>query len=151
MSEMDGEYTLLGRKTLDAANIFIQYGFGATRTLNVSKRGLQSGQFIDGVALQVPSPTDFKVNVQVVMINDTAPANNGVFLTSYKYIVNSSNPSTPLSARVMLPFTDLLLLRANPTQTLSLFVAHRDPAVGGTFEALANSTVDQKSQVVTAT
>lgn len=60
-----------------------QYGFGATRTLNVSKRwptslinlrsnsptfltisldrGLQSGQFIDGVALQVPSPTDFKV------------------------------------------------------------------------------------------
>lgn len=36
LTSLDGEYILLGRQTVDTANIFVQYGFGATRTVNLT-------------------------------------------------------------------------------------------------------------------
>ena len=36
MTSLDGEYMLLGRQTVDTSNIFVQYGQGATRTVNMT-------------------------------------------------------------------------------------------------------------------
>jgi hypothetical protein len=36
MTSMDGEYLLVGRKTVDTSNIFVQYGQGVTRTVNMT-------------------------------------------------------------------------------------------------------------------
>jgi len=36
MASMDGEYLLVGRQTIDTSNTFVQYGQGATRTVNVT-------------------------------------------------------------------------------------------------------------------
>jgi hypothetical protein len=36
MTSMDGEYLLVGRQTVDTSNIFVQYGQGATRTVNMT-------------------------------------------------------------------------------------------------------------------
>jgi len=36
MTSMDGEYMLVGRQTVDTSSIFVQYGQGATRTVNMT-------------------------------------------------------------------------------------------------------------------
>lgn len=60
---MDGEYILLGRQTVDTANIFVQYGFGATRTVNLTGgTGVQQAEFVDGLRLSVESETEMRIN-----------------------------------------------------------------------------------------
>lgn len=67
MNSMDGEYMLLGRKSEDFANIFVQYGQGATRTVNVTGNaaGIQEAEFIDGLRLKIQSSTDFGINADI--------------------------------------------------------------------------------------
>jgi len=36
MTSMEGEYMLVGRQTVDTSNIFVQYGQGQTRTVNMT-------------------------------------------------------------------------------------------------------------------
>lgn len=66
MTSLDGEYMVLGRKTLDTANIFVQYGQGATRTVNVTGgSGVQEAEFVDGLRFSVMSGMPFKMNVDI--------------------------------------------------------------------------------------
>jgi hypothetical protein len=66
MTSLDGEYMLLGRKSEDTTNIFVQYGQGATRTVNVTGGlGIQEAEFIDGLRFSVESQQPFKMNVEI--------------------------------------------------------------------------------------
>jgi hypothetical protein len=54
MTSLDGEYLLVGRKTVDTSNIFVQYGQGATRTVNVTGgAGIQEAEFVDGLRFSI--------------------------------------------------------------------------------------------------
>jgi hypothetical protein len=66
MTSLDGEYRLLGRTLADKANIFVQYGQGATRTVNVTGgRGRQEAEFIDGLRFSIEADRPFVMNVEV--------------------------------------------------------------------------------------
>jgi len=66
MTSLDGEYMLLGRKSEDTTNIFVQYGQGATRTVNVTGgEGIQEAEFIDGLRFTFASSMAFRMNVDI--------------------------------------------------------------------------------------
>ena len=66
MTSLDGEYMLLGRKSADISNIFVQYGQGVTRTVNVTGRnGIQEAEFIDGLRFTIASSMNFRMNVDI--------------------------------------------------------------------------------------
>ena len=66
MTSLDGEYMLLARQTADISNIFVQYGQGATRTVNwTGSTGAQEAEFIDGLRFTVESDQAFTTNVDI--------------------------------------------------------------------------------------
>ena len=66
LTSLDGEYILLGRQTVDTANVFVQYGFGATRTVNLSSgAGVQQAEFVDGLRLSVETEKEMRVNANL--------------------------------------------------------------------------------------
>jgi hypothetical protein len=67
MTSLDGEYMLLGRRSEDTSNIFVQYGQGATRTVNVTGGSdkIQEAEFVDGLRLKVQSASSFALNVDI--------------------------------------------------------------------------------------
>lgn len=66
MTSLDGEYILLGRKSVDTANIFVQYGFGATRTVNLTGgKGIQEAEFVDGLRISLESEKDMRINIDL--------------------------------------------------------------------------------------
>lgn len=66
MTSLDGEYMLLGRKSEDVTNIFVQYGQGATRTVNVTGgNNFQEAEFVDGLRLRVQSAKPFTLNADI--------------------------------------------------------------------------------------
>ena len=66
MTSLDGEYMLLGRKSADTTNIFVQYGQGATRTVNATGgSGIQEAEFIDGLRFTMQSTMPFSMNVDL--------------------------------------------------------------------------------------
>jgi hypothetical protein len=66
MTSLDGEYMLLGRKSVDSSNIFVQYGQGATRTVNITGgAGIQEAEFVDGLRFSVAATTSFAMNVDI--------------------------------------------------------------------------------------
>lgn len=57
---------LLGRKSVDNSNIFVQYGQGATRTVNITGGpGIQEAEFVDGLRFSVAATTPFAMNVDI--------------------------------------------------------------------------------------
>lgn len=57
---------LLGRQTEDTANIFVQYGFGATRTVNLTGgAGDQQAEFVDGLRLSVELEKKMQLNADL--------------------------------------------------------------------------------------
>lgn len=58
---------LLGRKSEDTSNIFVQYGQGATRTVNVTGGDdkIQEAEFVDGLRLRMKSANSFTLNVDI--------------------------------------------------------------------------------------
>jgi hypothetical protein len=66
MTSLEGEYILLGRKTEDVANIFVQYGQGATRTVNITGgSGLQQAEFIDGLRFSILANKTMSLNAEI--------------------------------------------------------------------------------------
>ncbi|KAI3393410.1 hypothetical protein diail_4305 [Diaporthe ilicicola] len=66
LTSLDGEYMLLGRKSVDNSNIFVQYGQGATRTVNVTGGpGIQEAEFVDGLRFSVAAAAPFAFNVDI--------------------------------------------------------------------------------------
>lgn len=66
MTSIEGEYRLLGRTQADKANIFVQYGQGATRTVNITGgAGRQEAEFIDGLRFSVEADRPLIMNVEI--------------------------------------------------------------------------------------
>jgi hypothetical protein len=105
MTSLDGEYLLVGRQTVDTGNIFVQYGQGATRTVNMTGGpGLQEAEFIDGYRFSVQTNQSMTMNVDIEEgINPgTLPANT-VSLNSFSWVVNTSAPFIKVDAQMLVP------------------------------------------------
>ncbi|KIV99577.1 uncharacterized protein PV09_08754 [Verruconis gallopava] len=119
MTSMDGEYLLLGRKSTDTANIFVQYGQGETRTANFTGGpGVQQSEFIDGLRFTVEANSPIRMNVEIRSPVNTSQIPAGMrLLNSFSYVVNTSTPtatnqSALRSAKIDFPINPALLSRA---------------------------------------
>src|SRR3569833_203223 len=105
MTSLDGEYILLGRKGVDVANIFVQFGQGATRSVFFSGGlGRQEAEFIDGLRFSVVAQTSLTMNVDIT--NGIAPESlpqGTVSLNSFAWTVNTSNPEAMMNATIRVP------------------------------------------------
>ncbi|GJN78171.1 hypothetical protein PLIIFM63780_001664 [Purpureocillium lilacinum] len=88
MTSLDGEYMLLGRKSEDIANIFVQYGQGPTRTVNVTAgAGIQEAEYIDGLRFSIKSAKPFMMNVDIPFkVNETALPAGTIPLSTALYV-----------------------------------------------------------------
>ncbi|CZT48346.1 uncharacterized protein RSE6_09027 [Rhynchosporium secalis] len=104
MTSIAGEYRLLGRQTIDTANVFVQYGQGATRTVNITEGGRQEAVFVDGLRFSMVSPTKMTMNVDIRNgIPEGTLAKGMVAVNSFVWIVNTSDPNAVLSASMTFP------------------------------------------------
>ncbi|KAK7177975.1 hypothetical protein PSPO01_15974 [Paraphaeosphaeria sporulosa] len=112
ITSLDGEYMLLGRQTADISNIFVQYGQGATRTVNFTGgTGTQDAEFIDGLRFTVESDQAFTMNVDIkIGILPDVLSTNVSSLNSFSWIVNTSIPTQELqNAELRVPFSRAML------------------------------------------
>lgn len=111
MTSLDGEYMLLGRKSEDTSNIFVQYGQGATRTVNITggAEKIQEAEFVDGLRFRVQSAKAFALNADIPFgVNDKAMPEHAVPISiSFSHLfANSSSDkcSTVSNARTLVRF-----------------------------------------------
>jgi hypothetical protein len=105
MTSLDGEFMLVGRQTEDTSNIFVEYGQGTTRTVNMTGGpGLQENEFIDGMRFSVQTNKSMTMNVAIKEgVNPgTLPANTQS-LNSFIWVVNTSAPFDPVMAEMRVP------------------------------------------------
>ncbi|KAH8679867.1 hypothetical protein BGZ60DRAFT_239019 [Tricladium varicosporioides] len=116
MTTIDGEYRLVGRRTIDSSNMFIQYGSGSNRMVNLTGGpGLQQAEFIDGLrfSIQCNEPINFNVELKEGVNPGTLPANT-ISLNSYAWIVRSTAPFLNVDAQMMVPFNRAMLTALRP-------------------------------------
>ncbi|KUJ24098.1 uncharacterized protein LY89DRAFT_776277 [Mollisia scopiformis] len=116
MTSLDGEYLLVGRQTVDTSNIFVQYGQGATRTVNMTGGiGTQEAEFVDGLRFSVQTNTSMTMNADIKNgINPgTLPANTQS-LNSFAWVVNTSAPFMKINAQMLVPFNRNMLVALKP-------------------------------------
>lgn len=104
MTTLDGEFMLLGRQSEDETNIFVQYGQGATRTVNITAGGRQEAEFVDGLRFSVVAQADLAMNVD--LLNGVAPESlpsGAQSLNSFAWVVNTSNPQTAVTSTMQVP------------------------------------------------
>ena len=105
MTSLDGEYLLVGRRTVDTSNVFVQYGQCETRTVNFTGGlGIQQAEFIDGLRFSVQSASALRVNADLKYgIQDgTLPANS-ISVNSYAWVVNTTNPQADIVGEIRFP------------------------------------------------
>jgi hypothetical protein len=122
MTSLDGEYILLGRQGADITNIFVQYGQGATRTVNITGGGgRQEAEFVDGLRFSMVARQSLRMNVDLA--NGIAPASlpaGTVSLNSFAWTVNTSNPTAAMTTTMRVPCTPIDACKpANPQIALS--------------------------------
>jgi hypothetical protein len=105
MTSLDGEYLLLGRQTIDTANVFVQYGQGATRTVNITGgQGVQEAEFIDGLRFSIQAETAMNMNVDIIQgINPGTLPSNTEPLNSFMWVINTTNSNAKLTAEMRVP------------------------------------------------
>ncbi|KJZ71280.1 hypothetical protein HIM_09353 [Hirsutella minnesotensis 3608] len=168
MTSLDGEYMLLGRKSEDTTHIFVQYGQGATRTVNVTEGDkFQEAEFVDGLRFKIRSAQSFPMNVDLANGIDPAslPENtiplsmrfpvhglvydcdarlkpDILFIDSFAWVINSTNPAgNTLDASVKFPYNERMLASKVPGSSPSqLIVARRrlNPEPTEKFEEMKN-------------
>ncbi|KAH7371912.1 hypothetical protein BKA64DRAFT_269344 [Cadophora sp. MPI-SDFR-AT-0126] len=116
MTSLDGEYLLVGRKTVDTSNIFVQYGQGATRTVNLTGGvGIQEAEFVDGLRFSVQASKALTMNVDLKQGIDSSTLPAGTLsLNSFMWVVNTSDPSATVDAQMLVPFNRNMLVALRP-------------------------------------
>ncbi|KAH7127843.1 hypothetical protein B0J13DRAFT_453984 [Dactylonectria estremocensis] len=93
MTSLEGEYMLLGRKSADFTNIFVQYGQGATRTVNITGGdAIQESEFVDGLRFSVKSAKPFTMNIDIPFGIDEATIPDGAVPLINRNILASKAP-----------------------------------------------------------
>lgn len=110
MTSMAGEYLLVGRQTVDTANIFVQYGQGETRTANFTAGASGGGgskqavEFVDGLRFEVQADKDVRMNVDLKAgIAGKAVPEGATSLNSYSWVVNTSDANVGVRADMVVP------------------------------------------------
>jgi hypothetical protein len=126
MTSLDGEYLIVGRQTVDASNIFVQYGQGATRSVNLTGgAGTQEAEFIDGLRFSVQAPSAMTINVEIKnRINLNALPGNDVSLNSFAWVVNTSNPNLKVAAEMRFPCKHLSSISHDASNFVSSQQSH---------------------------
>lgn len=105
MTSLDGGYMLLGQQGPDIANIFVQYGQGATRTVNITGGGArQEAEFVDGLRFSMVAQTNLTMNIDLK--NGIAPESlppGAVALNSFAWTVNTSDPNAAMTTTMKFP------------------------------------------------
>ena len=105
MTSLDGEYMLLGRQAVDEANIFVQYGQGATRTVNITGGpGWHEAEFVDGLRFSMFAQASMAMNVDIT--NGITPQSlppGTASLNSFAWTVNTSNPNGMMNTTMRVP------------------------------------------------
>ena len=105
MTSLDGEYMLLGRQGTDITNNFVQYGQGATRTVNITGGGgRQEAEFVDGLRFSMVAQQSLTMNVDLT--NGVAPGSlppGTTALNSFVWTVNTSNPNAAMTTTMRVP------------------------------------------------
>ncbi|KAH6665356.1 hypothetical protein F5X68DRAFT_115575, partial [Plectosphaerella plurivora] len=104
MTSIEGEYMLLGRLNVDPSNVFVQYGQGETRTVNMTAGGRQEAEFIDGLRFSYVATRNMRMNVDIR--NGITPASlppGTQSLNSFAWVVNTTDPTALMSASVKIP------------------------------------------------
>ncbi|OAA74240.1 hypothetical protein ISF_01141 [Cordyceps fumosorosea ARSEF 2679] len=158
MTSMDGEYMLLGRRSADTANIFVQYGQGATRTVNVTAGAgdAQEAEFVDGLRFRIQSTKAFALNADIPFgIDAKAIPDSYKALNSFVWKINSTAPTSEVSVNMTFPVNeDILRQRVSREEAKSarLLVAWREVEANTTarFEPLKTQHFDKYAKVVHA-
>ncbi|KAL2272420.1 hypothetical protein FJTKL_06587 [Diaporthe vaccinii] len=156
MTSLDGEYMLLGRKSVDNSNIFVQYGQGATRTVNITGGpGIQEAEFVDGLRFSVAAATPFAMNVDIPNgVDQAALPENTIPLNSFSWTINTTaTASSGLSAAVNFPFNpDMLAAKAPGRKPQQLVVARRALNASSTekFSALEKQRLSWSTNIISA-
>ena len=105
MTSIDGEYRLIGKQMQDAGGIFVQYGQGDTRTVNVTGGpGRQETEFIDGMRFAIEANRPFKMNVEITPgVNPADLPPNTRSLNSFAWTLNTSDPSVGVLVDMLVP------------------------------------------------
>lgn len=104
-TSIDGEFMLLGRKSMDTSNVFLQFGHGDLRTVHLSGGiGPQTSQFIDGLGFSVVCDKPLRMNVRLKQgVNSGTLPSGTKSLNSYAWIVNTTNPQAQIRAEMRVP------------------------------------------------
>ncbi|CAG8952870.1 hypothetical protein HYFRA_00007584 [Hymenoscyphus fraxineus] len=105
MTQIDGEYILVGRKEVDTSNIFLQFGNGQTRTVHLAAGiGTQQSEWIDGLRFNIQSEQQmqFNVNLRPGINPGTLPAGTEP-LNTYAWVINSSQPFGKMDVTMSVP------------------------------------------------
>ncbi|OCK78723.1 hypothetical protein K432DRAFT_301395 [Lepidopterella palustris CBS 459.81] len=120
MTSIAGEYMLLGRMTLDTANIFVQYGQGPTRTVNVTGGpGVQEAEFIDGLRFSMQSINAFTMNVELRNGIQQAelPGKASSLIDSFAWVINTTGFTQPSTVEMRVPFNRAMFQSLRNTDT----------------------------------
>ncbi|KAM3428454.1 hypothetical protein MY4824_008828 [Beauveria thailandica] len=135
MTSLDGEYMLLGRKSQDSANIFVQYGQGATRTVNVTggAYNTQDVEFVDGLRLRLGSAKPFALNADIPFGIDAQ-----AIPKAYRSLINQQMLQEQISGQ--------------QADRLHLLVARRDvnASAATCFQPLENQYFDKSQHKIEA-
>ncbi|KAM5379440.1 hypothetical protein ACJZ2D_004138 [Fusarium nematophilum] len=141
MTSFDGECMLLGRKTADISNLFVQYGQGATRTVNVTGgSGTQEAEFVDGLRFSIKSSQSFTMNVDII---NGVPPRHIALGNLYAWLVNTSIPTQIIeNAEIRFPYNRAMIAPGmlNATNGLPLLAVAKRPlnVTDGKFAPLAS-------------
>jgi hypothetical protein len=66
MTSIDGEYVILGRRSIDVGNIFVPFGEGDAFSVNITGGpGRQDTEFMDGLRFAIESDRPLRMNVNL--------------------------------------------------------------------------------------
>lgn len=129
MQSLDGEFILLARRNIDNANVFVQYGFGETRTANFSGGGgVQEAEFVDGLRFSVQSAQPIRMNVDLKFGVDKSLLKEGMeSLYAYTWVVNTTNAQNAslVKADVIFPINQNLLAKIGGAGSVRVIPAKR--------------------------
>ncbi|EGX94243.1 hypothetical protein CCM_02514 [Cordyceps militaris CM01] len=166
MTSMDGEYMLLGRKSIDTSNIFVQYGQGVTRTVNVTGGAdkIQEAEFVDGLRFSIQSTKPFTLNADIpfgVAAESLPESHKSLMLRSnvvslpdsFYWKVNSTAPTSAVAVNMTFPVNPALLQQLvgpEAAKHAHLVVAKRavDAPAATRFQPLKGQHFDKCNRVI---
>lgn len=105
LTSIDGQYILLGRKTNEAANLFLEYGTGSSNAFNVTgDKVSKEAEYEDGLRLIVQSENAVAINADIKqgLTSESLPTGTKS-LNSYFWTIKTTDGNAKLSVNMTVP------------------------------------------------